>query len=301
MPSLRPIASPARLARALLLVLGLCSCGIARAAVSVVAAESTYGIIAQAVGGPDVQVTNIIANPDVDPHAFEATPATARAVAGARIVLLNGLGYDEWMRKLLAAAPSPTRQVVVAADVGRDWVMPDRNPHLFYDTRVAGAVAERLAALLQHADPAHAADFARRLQAFRAGLAAVDARVAQLHRAHPRLAVAATEPVYGYMLRALGWSCAGQRLQFAVMNDSEPAPALVARFEDDLRRRRVALLVYNRQVNAALTGRMKAVAAAAAIPAVGVDEIAPPGTGYAAWLLRSLDAIDSALRARPLP
>ena len=271
--------------------------GLAHAApIPVVAAESTYGAIAQAIGGTHVRVDSILRSPDVDPHTFEATPATARAVAGARIVLLNGLGYDEWMGKLLAAAPSSQRQLVVAAEVGRSWVMADGNPHLFYDTRVAGAVATRVAELLQRADPAHAADFARNLRAFHAALSAVDARVAQLRRAHPKLPVAATEPVYGYMLRALGWPSAGQRFQFDVMNETEPAPALVARFEDDLRHRRVALLVYNRQVSAPVTQRMKGIASAASVPSVGVDEIAPPGIGYAPWLLRSLDAVAAALR-----
>jgi zinc/manganese transport system substrate-binding protein len=276
----------------------LAASGFARAApIPVIAAESTYGAIAQAVGGPYVNVDSILRSPDVDPHTFEATPATARAVARARIVLLNGLGYDEWMRKLLAAAPSPRREVVVAAEVGRAWVMADGNPHVFYDTRVADAVAARVATLLQRDDPAHAAEFARNLIAFRVALAAVDARVAQLRRAHPGLKVAATEPVFAYMLRALGWTSSGQRFQLDVMNGTEPPPAVVARFEDELRARRVALLIYNRQVSEAVTQRMREVAGRAAIARVGIDEIAPPGVGYAAWLQRSLDAVEAALHS----
>ena len=81
--------------------------GLAHAApIPVVAAESTYGVIAQAIGGPYVRVTSIIRNPNVDPHQFEASPATARTVAQAAIVVMNGLGYDDWMRKLLAANPA---------------------------------------------------------------------------------------------------------------------------------------------------------------------------------------------------
>ena len=297
MPLRRPALNRLCTGLAWLLALALSGVGVAHAApVPVVAAESTYGAIAQAIGGPYVRVDSILRSPDVDPHTFEATPATARTVAQARIALLNGLGYDEWMRKLLTAAPSPRREVVVAADVGRAWVMADGNPHIFYDTRVAEAVAARVAAWLQRDDPAHAADFARNLRDFRAALAAVDARVAQLRRAHPGLAVTATEPVFGYMLRALGWPSAGQRFQFDVMNGTEPPPAVVARFEDELRHRRVVLLVYNRQVSEPVTQRMREIAAHASIARVGVDEIAPPGVGYAAWLQRSLDAVDAALR-----
>ena len=224
-----------RVALALAAWLGLG--GLAAAApVPIVAAESTYGAIAQAVGGRFVTVRSIIDNPDVDPHDFEAEPSTARAVAGAAIVIFNGLGYDAWMQRLVDASPVRGRQLVVAAEVGRAWVLADHNPHVFYDTRVAAAVAARVAALLQADDPAHAADFARNLAALRARLAQVDAQVAQLRRRYPGLRVTATEP----------------------------SPAVVARFEDALRQRRVALLIYNRQVHDPLTRRIEALAKAIA-------------------------------------
>ncbi len=269
----------------------------AAAPVSIVAAESTYGAIAQAVGGRFVAVRSIIDNPDVDPHDFEAQPSTARAVAGATIVIANGLGYDGWMTRLVAAGPERGRHLVVASEVGRAWVLADHNPHVFYDTRVAAAVAERVATLLRQADPAHAADYARNLAALRASLAEVDARVAQLRRRYPGLRVTATEPVYGYMLRALGWSSSGQALQFDVMNDTEPPPAVVARYEDALRGRRVALLIYNRQVHDPLTRHLEALARSAGVPTVGVDEFTPPHTGYAAWLLHGLSDVARALPA----
>ncbi len=289
-------------ARILVLVAAALAWALAPAAaaapVSIVAAESTYGVIAQAVGGPYVRVLSIIRNPDVDPHEFEASPRTAREVAGASIVLMNGLGYDAWMSRMLDANPSPSRQVIVAAQLERARLLADGNPHVFYDTRVADAMAARIEALLAQRDPAHAADYAARLRAFRQSLVQVDARVARLRSRFAGLRVTATEPVYGYMLRELGWVSLGQTFQFNVMNDTEPAPAVVARYEDDLRQRRVALLFYNRQVSSSLVRRMRQVAESAGIPAVGVDEFVGPGMGYAQWLLASLDAVESALRGR---
>jgi zinc/manganese transport system substrate-binding protein len=271
----------------------------APAPVAVVAAESTYGLIAQAVGGSFVQVHSVIHDPNVDPHEFEASPRTAREVARASIVLMNGMGYDDWMRRMLAANPSATRQVVVAAQLERARLLPDGNPHLFYDTQVAGAMAARVEALLAGRDPAHASYYAQHLAAFRASLEQVDARVARLRSRYPGLKVTATEPVYGYMLRALGWVSLGNTFQFNVMNDTEPAPSVVARYEDELRRRRVSLLFYNRQVGSPLASHMEQVARSAGVPTVGVEEFAGPATGYAQWLMSSLDAVDNALRARP--
>jgi zinc/manganese transport system substrate-binding protein len=60
----------------------------------VVAAENFWGSIASQVGGDRVQVTSIIKSPDTDPHDYDATPADARLVAGAKLVIVNGAGYD---------------------------------------------------------------------------------------------------------------------------------------------------------------------------------------------------------------
>ena len=289
---------PLRLLLAAVLSLALVpSAGAATAPLRVVAAESTYGSIAQAVGGDLVQVDAIIRNPNADPHAFEASPRTARSVATAHVVVFNGLGYDDWMRQMLQASPAQGRQVIVAADLGGDLILPDRNPHLFYDTRVARRVATRLAAVFEADDPAHRAEFAANLARFAHALDGVDADAAALARRHPGLHVAATEPVYGYMLRRLGWTSLGGAFQVNVMNGTEPSPAVVAHFEDDLRARRAALLIYNRQVSEPLTIRMRAVAHAAGLPEVGVDEFAPPGMDYPSWLHAGLTALGRAADA----
>jgi zinc/manganese transport system substrate-binding protein len=90
------------------------------APINIVAAENFYGDIAKQIGGPDVNVTSILSNPDQDPHLFEVSPSVGRAVSAARIVIYNGIDYDPWIEKLLGAARSADRKtVVVAALVGK--------------------------------------------------------------------------------------------------------------------------------------------------------------------------------------
>src|SRR5690348_2573459 len=62
--------------------------------ITVVAAENFWGSIAAQLGGSHVTETSIISNPDTDPHAYEATPADARAISAAQVFIQNGLGYD---------------------------------------------------------------------------------------------------------------------------------------------------------------------------------------------------------------
>ncbi|HXE21859.1 MAG TPA: zinc ABC transporter substrate-binding protein, partial [Rhodoferax sp.] len=82
---------------------------VSHAQVNIVAAENFYGDIAKQIGGAHVDVVSILSNPEQDPHLFEASPATARALAGASIVVYNGVDYDPWMRPLLKGSPSAKR------------------------------------------------------------------------------------------------------------------------------------------------------------------------------------------------
>ncbi|MDA8383963.1 MAG: zinc ABC transporter substrate-binding protein [Betaproteobacteria bacterium] len=269
--------------------------GAQAAPIAVVAAESTYGEIAQAIGGPYVAVRSIIASPRIDPHLFEAMPSVAVAVARAQVVVMNGLGYDAWMQKLLLASPNPRRQVVVAADLASNLIMSDRNPHVFYDLRVALITAARLAAVFAGLDPAHAAQFRANLAAFSQQLLPVYGQIEAIIAAHPNLAVTGTEPVFGYMLRTLGYRAVNRRVQQNVMNDTQPSPQEVVAFERSLRTHAVGLFVYNAQVQSPLTQRLTALAREAHIPVVGVAEFAPPGLPYPQWQLATLRLLAAAL------
>src|SRR5579885_1843512 len=66
------------------------------AKLQVVAAENFWGSIASQLGGDKVQVTSIITSPDSDPHDYEPTPQDGRAIASAKYVIFNGIGYDHW-------------------------------------------------------------------------------------------------------------------------------------------------------------------------------------------------------------
>jgi zinc/manganese transport system substrate-binding protein len=285
-----------KVAAALALILAFGQTAPARGAesqIAVVAAENFYGDIARQIGGDRISVTSIMTNPDQDPHLFETTPGIVRQLAGAQIVILNGANYDPWMEKLLAAAPRPGRTVIGAAQlVGRN---PGDNPHLWYDPATMPAVANALAAALTKADSAHALDYAARLKTTLSGLARITQRVAQLKAKHGGAAVTATEPVFGPMAEALGLTMRNQRFQLAMMNDTEPSARDVAAFENDLKERKVKLLIYNSQVSEKLTERLRDIAIRAKVPVVGVTETMPANVSFQDWVLGELDAVDKAL------
>jgi zinc/manganese transport system substrate-binding protein len=288
----RPSGPDPQLLAALALSAVIASAAYAKE-VNIVAAENFYGDMARQIGGPAVEVASILNNPDEDPHEFEARPSTARAFAGAALVIDNGLDYDPWAVKLLSASPSTARKVIVAADLVHKE--PGANPHIWYDPATALAVARAVTQALGELDPADRGAFENRLAAFEQSLKPLARQIAELRRKYAGTPVTATEPVFGYMATALGLEMRNQQFQLAVMNDAEPSPAQIAAFERDLRTKAVKLLIYNNQTSDALTRRMRSLAEEAGVPVVGVSETEPPGKDYQQWMSHQLDAVGRAL------
>jgi zinc/manganese transport system substrate-binding protein len=263
------------------------------APLKVVAAENFYGDVAQQIGGDSVKVTSILTNPNQDPHQFEASPSTARAIAGAKLVIYSGADYDPWMANLLAASKSPSRKVIVVADlVNRK---SGDNPHLWYDPATMPAVAKALAAALEAGDPSHRTQYEKRLQAFLASLDPMQQKIAEIRKKYAGAPVTATEPVFGYMADSLGLEMRNQKFQLAVMNDTEPSASDIAAFENDLKSRSVKVLFYNSQVTDDLTARLLQLAKDSHVPIVGVTETEPPGVTYQDWMASQVDATEKAL------
>ena len=260
---------------------------------SVVAAENFYGDIARQIGGDRVDVASILSNPDQDPHLFETTPTIVRQIAAARIVILNGADYDAWMDKLLKAAPRVGRTVLAVAELVNKKA--GDNPHLWYDPATMPTLARALADAFSTADPAHAADYAARLATVLASLERIGGKVAEIRAKYAGVAITATEPVFGYMASALGLKVRNERLQMAVMNDTEPSARDIAAFEQDLKEHRVRVLLYNKQTSTKLTQRMLEIARRAKIPVVGVTETQPMGMSYQDWMLTQLAELQNAL------
>jgi zinc/manganese transport system substrate-binding protein len=264
--------------------------------VRVVAAENVYGDIAAQIGGAGVAVTSILSNPTQDPHLFEASASTARAIADARLVIYNGAGYDPWAIKLLSASPSSSREIIVVAKlIGK---RTGDNPHLWYEPAAAPVLAKVIAAGLSKLDPARSAAYAEHLAAFETSLKPLARKIAALRTKYAGTPVTATEPVFGYMADALGLSMRNAGFQRTIMNGTEPSAAEIAAFEKDLRTRAVRVLLYNRQTSETQTERMKAIAVKSGVPVVGVTETEPPGMNYQTWMLSQLDSLDLALGGR---
>jgi zinc/manganese transport system substrate-binding protein len=168
----------------------------------VVVAENDWGSIATQVGGRYVHVTSIITNPNADPHVYEPTPADARTVATANLVWFNGIGYDNWMPKLLSADPGSRTALRVGTVVG----VPDGgNPHRWYNPADVQTVISAYVADLSRLEPGEARYFRAQAQSFNAqGLKAYNAEIALIKSKYSGTPVGASESIFSMLAPALG-------------------------------------------------------------------------------------------------
>ncbi|MFZ1963306.1 MAG: zinc ABC transporter substrate-binding protein [Roseiarcus sp.] len=261
--------------------------------VKVVAAENFYGDVAAQIGGDNVAVTSILSNPDDDPHLFEASASTAKALVDAKIVVVSGADYDPWMEKLLSANKAPGRREILVATLAHKKA--GDNPHLWYNPATMKAVGNTLGVDLAIVDPAHRADYQKGAAAFAASLEPLEAKISAMRAKYAGQPITASEPVFGYMAELLGLKEHNEKLALAVMNNTEPSASEVAGFEDDLKGHKVKVMLYNAQASEPAVQRLVQIAKDEKIPVVGVSETEPADATYQQWMMSQLDALDKAL------
>ena len=141
----------------------------------VVATTPQVADFVRTIGGSDVQVTQII-KPGVDPHEYEPTPADLQAIAGAKLVVKNGVGLEKWLDPTISSAGY--RGPVVDAGQGVPVRVEDGNeqdPHIWHNPLNAKIMVAGIAKGLSAADPGRSETFTRHLAAYTAELDKLDA------------------------------------------------------------------------------------------------------------------------------
>lgn len=267
-----------------------------RGKLGVVAGANFWGNIAQQIGGDRVAVTSILSDPNTDPHEYEANVNDSAAIQHARLVIENGLGYDDFLAKLVKAHAAEGRRLIVVADaVG---VHGDANPHLWYSPGYVQAAARAIEAQLAAVQPAAATQFAANLTAFLAGEQRVAAVVATIRSKHAGTAIGYTERVPGYLVQEAGLRL-GTPASFSqsIEDGTDPSPMDDAAFTKVLTDHRVRVLLYNAQVTDAQTDKLKKLARRSGVPVVGVTETMPSSArDFQTWQLEQAEALLAALR-----
>src|SRR2546423_892166 len=267
------------------------------ATLSVVAAENFWGSLATELGGAKVSVQSVVTDPNADPHEYESSSADARAFADARLVILNGAGYDTWGQKLVDANPSAGRQVLNIADLlGKK---NGDNPHFWYSPAYVNHVADEITAHYRSIDAADASYFEQQRQDLTAAFRPMTDELATIKQRYAGTAIGSTESVFVYMASALGLDLTTPaEFMNAVAEGHEPPASAVVEFQNQISAGQIRGLIYNLQTSTPRAANIKTAAAADHIPSAGVSEtIQTANLNFQDWQIKQLLALEAALKS----
>jgi zinc/manganese transport system substrate-binding protein len=267
------------------------------AKIKVVTAENFLGEAASAVGGDRVEVTSIINSPDTDPHSFEPTADTSKAVSDAQVVVYVGIGYDQWMDKLLKASSSSSSKTVIELGGGLLGKKDGDNPHVWYDPTSMPKLADDLADKLAKVDPSQADAFKKRAQDYKTSLAPLNDLVQQVKQTSPT-PIAVSEPVFEYMAEALNFNPINPKFAKAIEEEADPSPADIAALQNDIKDKKIKFFVQNTQVASPTVKNMVDLASKSGISIVHVTETEPQGKNYVQWMTDQLNEIKNAIAVK---
>src|SRR5580704_2781315 len=198
----------------------------AQARLNVVASFSILGDFVQNVGGDRVNVTTLV-GPDGDVHVYTPAPADAKKVAAAKLLVVNGLGLEGWLPRLVQSSGSKASIVTATAGIAPLKVGAAADPHAWQSVANAKIYVADIRDALVAADPAGAAAYRTNAEGYLVLLDALDrgvrGAVAQIPPA--RRKVISTHDAFGYFAAAYGIDFIAP---LGVSTESEPSARDIA-------------------------------------------------------------------------
>jgi zinc/manganese transport system substrate-binding protein len=177
----------------------------AQGRLNVVASFSILGDFVKNVGGERIDVTTLV-GPDGDVHVYAPAPADARKIADARLLVINGLGLEGWLPRLLQASGGKAPIVTATTGIAPLKLGSDADPHAWQSVANAKKYVTNIRDALAAADPADAEVFRKQTETYLAKLDALDREVQESIKQIPesRRKVISTHDAFGYFASAYG-------------------------------------------------------------------------------------------------
>ena len=229
-------------------LLGVSAPVMANEPLPVVASFSILADMVKKVGGPHVEVSSLV-GPNSDAHVFDPTPADAKRLAAAKLVVVNGLGFEGWLNRLvkssgykgpvLIASKGVKTIPMATSDHGHSHAASD--PHAWQSLLNARQYVENIRVALSAAMPAHSADFQSRATDYLKQIDALEkstqARIAAVPMERRR--VITSHDAFGYFARA--YKVTFYPLQ-GLSTASEPSAADVVRIVNEIKKNKVTAI-----------------------------------------------------------
>jgi len=264
----------------------------------VVAAENFWGSIASQLGGSKVAVSSIIVNPNTDPHSYEATASDGAAIARSQMAIVNGVAYDGWASRLIAANPSSGRVVL---DAGKLLGLKEGdNPHQWYSPSSVQRVIAQIVLDYERLDPKDASYFEQRRALFETRELAEYNRLRSAIRArYGGVPVGYSESIFQPLGEDLGLRLlTPYSFAKAIAEGVDVSAADKQTADRQAEERAIKVWVYNSQNATPDVQRVNQLARAARIPITTVTEtLSPASDTFQQWQAAQLASLRAALHA----
>ncbi len=290
-----------------LLTAALSAAGCAQPATSsdtgklaIVTTTSVFADLIENVGGDHVTVTALVPH-HADVHTFQPSPADVRAVAGARLLVMNGLGLDDWLRDTIVnAAAVGTPLVTLGPGLQGVQLLPGdapgtQNPHLWMSVPYAEGYIGEIEEGLARADPANADAYHQGANAYRARLDALDqqirSKIATIPSADRRLVT--FHDAFPYFAREYGLEIVGVAVEAP---GQDPSAAEIAALIEAIKAAHVKAIFSEDQFPTQVVDQLAASTGAKVVADLYDDSLGdPPVTSYEALMTWDVDQLVSAV------
>jgi zinc/manganese transport system substrate-binding protein len=171
----------------------------------VVASFSILGDFVRNVGGERVSVTTLV-GPDGDVHVYTPAPADAKKIADAKLVVVNGLGLEGWLPRLVQSSGGKAILVTASQGITPLKIGSDADPHAWQSVANARIYVANIRDALVAADPAGAEVYRANTERYLAKLDALEREVREAVARIPeaRRKVISTHDAFGYFAAVYG-------------------------------------------------------------------------------------------------
>jgi zinc/manganese transport system substrate-binding protein len=258
------------------------------APLKVVASFTVLGDLAQQVGDDDVTVTTLV-GADGDTHVFQPTPNDAKALKEADVIIINGLGFEGWMSRLIESSGTKAPVVTASQGIAKTLTMAEKeeeghhdhhhhhgstDPHAWQSLTNGRVYVKNIAAALQKADPANSQDYTDRAAKLDAELAALDAwvkkEIATVPEAKRR--VITTHDAFGYFADAYQVTFLAPT---GFSTDDEPSAKEMKQLIQQIKSGKTRALFFENMSNPNVIQQLATEAGAVVGPALYADALSP--------------------------
>jgi len=251
---------------------------------------NTYREPIKSVVGNKYEVQSIIKSVNVDPHSFSPSSNNAKQIADSRLIVSSGLGYDDWVNKIVIANSQDKNLI----DFSRNVLdkKDGENEHVWFSVSNVQNLSQAVYQHMAKVDSKNKDYYQANFKKYDLKLDSLIRREQALKQYTNGKKVYVTEPLPYYLLKDLGVTIANPHFAKSIEDDTDPSIEDVKDMENGLRKHKVSFLVVNKQVTSGIITKMTSLAKENHIPIVYFTETLPSDLGYYDWMNGNITQIE---------